>query len=365
MADIATLISRMSGDGSFEAIARDPRAQFGAGNRRYLGAEILPEVQVPDNAYREDRVKYRTVVANDGTRYSPAQKKAGDIVGSFLVELGNSDIAREFTGRQYDALLSLLNRNASMEATAQLTRWVNTTVALALAELNEKQRWEAIVNASVPRQGDNGYTETVPYSNPAGHRVVAGGTWSSNAYDPYPDIMAGMEQLASKGFSVGRMFASTRVASILSRNANMAQRTGRIVASAGSLSVQSTGRAALNDLFNADGLPTLELYDLQYRTQTATTRFLPDNVLVMVASQERDAAIDFGDLETLAPEGANFGSVLGYEAIGRAVGEPNPGRVVRAWFKDDKPPRIAAEGWQTSLPVMLEPEAIFVISGIA
>jgi hypothetical protein len=129
--------------------------------------------------------------------------------------------------------------------------------------------------------------------------------------------------------------------------------------------VQSTGRAALNDLFNADGLPTLELYDLQYRTQTSTTRFLPDNVLVMTASQERDPGIDFGDLETLAPEGANFGSVLGYEAIGRAVGEPAPGRVVRAEFKANKPPRIEAEGWQTSLPVVLEPEAIFVISGIA
>jgi hypothetical protein len=37
---------------------------------------------------------------------------------------------------------------------------------------------------------------------------------------------------------------------------------------------------------------------------------------------------------------------------------------VRAEHKEDKPPRIEAQGWQTSLPVITEPEAIGVLTGI-
>mgnify|MGYP003422155071 FL=1 len=105
MPDIASLVRTLMDDGSVAALALNPAAQFGIAPRRYVGAELLPERMVPENAYREDAIRYRTVIANDGTRYSPSQKKSGEIVGSFLVELGNSDIAREFTARDYDALL--------------------------------------------------------------------------------------------------------------------------------------------------------------------------------------------------------------------------------------------------------------------
>lgn len=363
MADLNTLINNMDRDGYFSMVARDPRAQFGLPTRRYIGAEVLPERNVEENAFRETSIKYRTVIANSGTRYSPSQKKAGEIVGEFLVELGESDIAREFTGRDYDILLKKLGASRDMEATMQFIGWLDTTVNRALIELNEKQRWDAIVDASVLRTGDNGYTETVTYSNPANHRVAAGGSWSSDAYDPYDDIVTQAQLLYDKGYNVGRVFTSRTVVSLMSRNAKIAQRTGRLTVASGNVQI-SGGRPTLADinmLLNADGLPSIETYDLRYRTQTGDARFLPSTVMVFVANTGRDETLDVPDSQT--PMMIN--DVLGYTAVGRAVGQAAPGRVIQAAPKTDKPPRIEAEGWQTALPVITEPEAIATIHTIA
>ena len=105
--DILTLTTQFRGDGSLVAIASNPLAQFGR-RRQYLGATLLPERLVPENNYTEEAIRYKTVIANAATRYSPAQLKGGEIVGSFDVVLGHSDIARQFTGRDYDALLRYL-----------------------------------------------------------------------------------------------------------------------------------------------------------------------------------------------------------------------------------------------------------------
>jgi len=367
--DLLTLIRQMMTDGTVETIARNPLAQFGPPARQYLGATLLPERLVPLNAYRERNIRYRTVIANNGTRYSPAQKKDDNsIVGSMLVELADNDIAREFTGEDYDAFLSLLGTRPSMEAVATLTRWLDVTINRALLDLNEKQRWQAIVDASVVLTGDNGYTEPVTYSNPAGHRVNAGGTWSSDAYDPYPDIIAQVQVLADKGYTVNRMMASRKVATILARNDKMAARVGgRITVTTGG-SLASAPRplislADLNAIFNADGLPSLETYDAQYFDYAGAHRFLSDAALVLVATTGREEVIT----ETRYYENGEIpilDNTLGYQAIGRGVGQAGPGRVIRMVPKEDKPPRIEAEGWQTSLPVLLEPEAIAVIKSI-
>lgn len=363
MPDLLTLIQDMRSDGSFTTIATNPLAQFGRRQRRYLGATLLPEMMRTRNAYREDSIKYRTVMANAGTRYSPAQKKDGDIVGSFLVELGESDIAREFTGERYDALLDYLQRNASMEAIANLTNWLDTTVNLSLVEFNELQRWQAIVDASVVREGDNGLSETISYPNPDNHRAAAAAAWSNDSTDPFADIFAMTDLLASKGYTVNRIITSRQVVSILAGNDKVKTRVGVAVVNTSGQITSAVGRAtlaAINGVLQADGLPTIEMYDLQYRTQTGTDYFLPRDVLVLVATTGRDQEIDLGDEEPLV-----MVDTLGYTAIGRGVGQANPGRVIQADPKTDKPPRIEAEGWQTSLPVITEPEAIAVITGIS
>lgn len=361
MPDLLSTLEQMRADNVFATLARNPRAQFGTPSRRYLGAELLPERTVEENAYREEDVRYRTVIANDGTRYSPAQKKEGDLVGSMLVELGNSDIAREFTSRKYDALLRLLMNNASMQAMVELTNWLDTTVNLALVELLEKQRWEAIVGASVTRQGDNEYTETVAYPNPAGHRAAETAAWSTDTTDIFEDIFAMADLLAGKGYTVSRMITSRNVLSIMAGNNTVKTRTGVSVVNASGQITAAAGRAtldAINGILGSDGLPPIELYDLQYRTQTGTGYFLPRDVFVLVATTGRDEEVDLGD------EIEFLGNTIGYTAIGRAVGQASPGRVIRAEAKMDKPPRIEAEGWQTALPVITEPEAIAVINDI-
>ncbi len=366
--DLRTLIDRMMADGTVAQIAGNPLAQFGTPARRYLGAELLPERLVPDNEYRETAIRYRTVIANSGTRYSPAQLKGDShLAGEMLVTLGHHDIAKQFSGRDYDAFIKLLGTRPTMEAVVQLIRWLDVTVNRAHIELNEKHRWDAIVGAQVVLIGDNGFSETIPYSNPPGHRANAGGTWSSDAYDPYPDIIAMAQKLWDKGYDVGRIVTSRKVVGILSRNAKMvAKTTGRLFVNAtGGVVTQPTGRtdlAALNALLSADGLPPMETYDLQYFDQAGARRFMPDNVFNMFGTTGREETVSetqiaAGNLEIVP-------NTLGYHAVGRPVGEANPGRVIRMWPRDDKPPRIQAEGWQTSLPVLTEPEAIGSIQNI-
>jgi hypothetical protein len=148
----------------------------------------------------------------------------------------------------------------------------------------------------------------------------------------------------------------------MAANTNIRTRTGRVVVSPTGQIQGATGRVTIdeiNGILNSDGLPNIELYDLVYRTMTGTGRFLPDTVMVMVATTGRDENIDLGDgrIEPLA-------DTLGYVGMGRPAGQANSGRVIRAEAKQDKPPRVESEGWQTSLPVLTEPEAVVVINTI-
>jgi hypothetical protein len=360
--DIASVVDLLMRDGSVRTLAMNAAAQFGIGPRRYLGAELLPERMVPENAYREEQIRYRTVLANDGTRYSPTQKKGAALFGTFLVELGNSDIASDFTSRDYDALIALLMNNMSMDAAVTLINWADRILNLALVEKNEVQRWEAIVNASVVRAGDNGYTETVAYSNPAGHRANIATAWSNTSVDPFNDIFTMADLLASKGYTVSRIITGRPVVSIMAANPNVKARTGIAVISSTGQIQGAIGRAtlgAMNDALQSDGLPPIELYDLQYRTQTGTGYFLPRQTMVLVATTGRDETIDLGDSGSLFLQ-----NTLGYVGIGRAAGQATPGRVIRMEAKESKPPRINGEAWQTSLPVVTEPEAVAVLKTI-
>jgi hypothetical protein len=361
--DLGSLVRQMRETSALTRLATNPRIQFGTPQRRYMGAEILPERNVTENSYTEENVQYRTIVANAATRYSPVQKKKGVMVGSMEVKLGESDVGSELTSRDYDVLRRLLARNASMEAMAQVIRWADTTLNRPLLEWNERARWEAIVDAKVLLRGDSDYTVDMNYSNPAGHRAAAADLWSDDTYNPMEDIYAQQQLLADKGYTVGRIYTSRRVLNILANNAIVRTRTNRItVNTSGQITADAGGRvtqAQLNSMFSEDGLPPIQLNDQIYRLNTGTGRFLADDVFVMVATTGRDETLDFGD--TLI----NVPNVLGYTGVGVPAGQSNPGRVLRVEPFDNKPPRLEGEAWQTSLPVILEPEAIAVIHTIA
>jgi hypothetical protein len=362
--DVMTLLEQMLSEGAFTDLLNNPLAQFGTGSRQYLGATILPERMVEENAYTEDAIRYRTVIANDGSRYSPAQKKeSGLLIGSMEVSLGHQDIAREFTAREYDVFLRLLNRNATMDAMVSILNWFNRTVVLSLVELMEKQRWDAIVNATVVRKGDNGYEETVLYPDPPGHRITLVDAWSDDTVDPFEDIAAVANVMREKGYEVNRIITSRAVVSTIANNPLVRSRAGQAflqVDATGALSARY-GRlqtAQINQSLQADGLPPIETYDLTYRTEMGVEYFLPRDTMVLLATTGQDE-------ELVAEEELRLiQNTLGYHAVGRAAGQANPGRALWMEAYRNKPPRIEAEAWQTSLPVINEPEAIATISGM-
>jgi hypothetical protein len=371
MADIRTLVYNLDRSGDLQLIARDPRVQFGTPARQYLGPEFLPNRIVPFNDFTEELIRYRTIIANATDRYSPPQLKGGALFGSFRVHLADSNRASQLTGADYDGLLRILGNSAdSMAAVAQIIDFVNSTINVPLEEWNERARWQAIETAVVQLRGDNGYSEDVGYLDPAGHRAVAGGTWSDDTYDPFDDLFAMANLATSIGYTITRTVTSRKVMSILANNAKVQARTGRIVLPLGTGGVSvAQGRATLDQIGAAmmqDGLPVPQLYDLRYRTETGDARFMSDTTFIMFAETGRDPGLDQGDLALLAPEILDrLGNTVGYTAIGRAVGQNTPGRFIRSAFKEDIPARVYAEGVQTSLPVITEPFAIFVIKSIA
>lgn len=370
MPDIQRIIDTLStpranGLSAIERIARNRAAQFGTRTRRLIGAEVLPATDVPENAYTDDTVRYRTIMANAGTRYSPVVLKGSAYVGTVKVELFDIDIGSELTSREYDTLIRYLNSNQTMDAIASVTDFLNTTVNMSLEETREVYRWQAIEKALVTRKGANSYYEQIAYSNPAGHRAAAAAAWSVDTNDPMTDILNRQALMATKGFQVGRIITTRNVIGIMGGNDLMRSRAGAVTVNVGGgLVVQGAAadQSAINRIFQNNGLPIPELYDLLFRTQSGTGRFISSDVMIFLATTGRDATLELGDTAgtvELLPD------TLGYYGVGRASGQATPGRVMQAVHKTDKPPRIEAQGWETSAPVITEPEAIATITGIA
>lgn len=386
--EVAALVESLIENDAFFRLINDPLAQLGPAEQPYLGASIMPEVLKEENEYTEEGVRYVSVMPNHGTRYSPVQIKEGMMVGSIRVSLGNSDIGSQMNGQQYDTLIKLMRRVygrpgvlgggvsvPSMDAMMHTLKWVDKTLVQPLHMRNELDRWNAIVYAQVDMYGDNGYHEVVQYPNPQGHRVNAGGTWSSNTYDLWMDIIAQAEFMRSKGLRIARIIIPSQVLTIMANNLLMRQRAGHIALVAGMVN-GVPGRLSisrLNELASDDGLPPFELYDTQYQTQnggqtTVTSLgytlvgnwYLPRNVMVFIAATGRDEEIDRGDMEPIIYE-----DTLGYVGVGRPAGQTDPGMVVEVEAKTGKAPHINGQAWQTSLPIITEPEAVCVIGSIA
>lgn len=368
--DIGGLINGMIADGSIARLAINPRAQFGRPTRRYIGAERLPERLVDVNEYVEDKISYRTVVANDGSRYSPVQKKGSVLTGSFRVSLADQDIGSELTGRDYDQLIKLLRgvvvQNTagtveSMAAIVQVTNWADTTLNLPLVEKVEKARWEGFTHGETVLTGDNGYEETIKYPSIPELRLTATDAWTDDTIDPFEIIFNLAQAMTDRGITPKSIVTGRSAYSKFARNKQVRARVGRVALSAGVLK-GTTGRATLAEVnanLQEDAMPPIELYDLQYRTQTGSGFFLDRDAMVMFGATGRDETIDLGDGQFETVE-----DTLGYAAVGLAVGQGAPGRIIKVYPKDNKPPRVDGEAWQASLPVITEPEAVGSIRGI-
>lgn len=369
--DIRGTINALVESGQIDNLVNNPLAQFGPQDVPYLGATVLPEQTVPQNAYREEDIQYRSVIANDSTRYSPVQKKRGVFAGYMDVRLGEQDIGSDFTASDYDAFIQLLQAadqgGADMEMRAMLSllNFVELTLDRPLRHKIEKMRWEAIEKAQVILTGDNNYREVVDYPNPTGHRVAVGGDWSDDTYNLYADITKGVDFLASKGYTANRIITSSPVMATIANNDLMKSRAGRITVAAGTV-VGLPGRvsrADINGILNEDGVPAPETNDAQYRTQTGSGFYISRTVMIMLGTTGRDKTVNaLSTVEDALP--IRVPNSLGYVGVGRPAGMSGPGRRVLLTPFENKPPRIEGEAWQTTFPVIQDPEAIYVITGI-
>lgn len=363
--DLSQLLQQIEAARDFYTLANTPSVQFGPLVRPLLGPTILPERAVDRNEYTEEAIRYKSLIANDGTRYSAAQKRpSGIISGSFNITLGHQDVASEFTSRDYDAVVRYLQQGAgggpSQEATAILLRWVDNSLVTPLINLMEKQRWDAIIDGQITRSGDNGYSEIVTYPNPGGHRSVAGGAWSNAAYDPYADITAKVDLLYDKGYMANRIITSRKVATMMARNPNIARRAGSVRVLSETDIVGRANLEDVNQMLMADGIPVIEVYEGRYDDLAGTHRYIRDGVMVILSTTGNDEVIAFPNGEPRIMQ-----NTIGYCALGTPAGYSTSGRQLYTEARKDKPPRIEGQAWQSSLPVIIEPESMTVITGIA
>jgi hypothetical protein len=326
----------------------------------------MPERVVDENMFEETRISYKTIVANNGTRYSPVQIKGGAMVGSFDVKLFSSDIGAQLTAQDYEAILKILRRytgdDIPMQAMMNLLRWVDKSLVQPLVVKNERMAWECIVDAEVILEGDDGFKDVVKISDPAGHRV-ASGDWSDPTYDPMMDIYGRADLLKSKGIRPTRQIApNEKVSQLLNHPKVKTAARGFITVDNGAL-VGSENRltlAAFNAFLGENELPPVEKYDKTYNVQDGPSRhFLKRDVWVMIGETETSEEIPIEDGDPLVIE-----NTLGYTAVGRNAGYDDPGRMVKTEFFDGKAPHIDGEAWQESFPVNQNPEAVTALTDI-
>lgn len=360
--DIASMLERLEGEGRLASTFNDPRSQFITNNKRYLGATFLPEKRImEDGAYREHAVKWTSIVATDSTRYSPVGLRQAARGGSVLVELGEKDAGAQIFGRELEQVRRALNNGrlyGADSAESLLARFSVSGSLVPLLDKAEKERWEAMVDGQIIRAGDNGYGETVPLANPVGHRVNVTDEVDDPAVNPMEAVAAQLSFMAGKGYTVNRIVTSTRLLRAILNNPSTSKALYGVRDPSGEI-WSGTGMAtlgSLNSWMGANGYPAIEVYDGTYDTLFGRKRFLRDDAMLFVATNPvPDEAIRALSATSLLPEATS----LGYYGIGIAENQSEPGRVVIADYYDrDRGARISVKGWETSAPVILQPESL-------
>jgi hypothetical protein len=399
MPTIRETIQLLRDQGDFKRLAVDMMAQFGKENSPYLLAELLPEVLKFENAYSEMQIRYQTLLANAGSSYSPAQAGGGGrILGEFKVAFGHTNLFDNLTAHEWDQILKLLamgdnggGDNATLAAMAKILQFVANILESHMA-LNELYRSQALIDSQVKRRGSNGYAEDVAYPNPSGHRVnLASGTIATptgwfgtvTAYDPFNDLFAAQRFLARKGYVIDKIVSNFTIAHQFAQHPSVRDRVGGVtLISAGGGVTRPSGSVSMDKLdmeLQANRLPPWTIYDKTYNFASTTstkpsgvevgqyllrgTAAAPIHPVLLVCRTGRDESlIDFGDRSSLPNGGLTLQNTLGYYGIGRVAGEAAPGRKLFEETIDKHPVGMYAEMLQEGLPVITEPEAIYVLN---
>lgn len=370
MADLLSFIDEYTKDGYPREVARDPRIQFGTPDRQYLGASILPMQMSDTNAIIEDLGRFEVVIAGDGDAMSPPQIKQSAGGGELVIRLGHIDIASQMTGRDMKRLGQLLDGSDRSAAEEFLSRWLTRAIRLGLEEKAEAQRWQMLCDGQVTVKylDQPARTLNFPDLQPAGHRVtVPSGTtaapagWYSPTFDPMKETIIPLKiMLEGLGYNVSRIITSTTIRDgVLASNEQMMKRSGgtTVINSNGQVETIDRNLSDVGRRFLANELPAPETYNLRYKSQSGTHRFLGEDKFVMLCQTGRDMEIDLGDDGIQVME-----NVFGYYGVGVSDGQSTSGAVITTKYSDVKPVGVYAEGYEEGFPVLLEPEAMVVVT---
>jgi hypothetical protein len=342
------------------------------GKRAVFTARELPEVAKEANSYEETQIRYRARPALDGTRYSPAQvQSSGHLIGGMKVDFGDTDTAWQLTGQDHDGLIKLLGRNQEMQALATALQLIDTNLIKPHAIKNEIQRRDALLRGQVIRRGSNGYTEPVNYYRAPGHfPQVPGGTIASpqglfgESYDPMDDILLAKDVLSRKGMSIKSMYCTSSFTSDFAKNTETKKRTNKVTVNANG-QIMAIGsrpsKAEVNQMLDDEGLPPFTAYDFGYYKDLVNfERYMEPmsdrHFLLIIGSTDTSLEVTIDNEQEpliLNP--------IGYYGVGTNVGQADPGRTVFSEVQQRKPQGLYGESYQTGLPVIQDPDSVYVI----
>ena len=364
--DIASLLDYLRDQREFETLTNSLLTAWGPADQPLLSADLLPPRPLEDNAGTIEEVYYRTVVAQDGTRHSPAQiVDGGEIWGKIHYSLGNSDIARQLIGPDYEGVLRMLGRGQGLAAAARVIGIFDQYIIQAMAWHDEIANWQALLKNRIQGRGNNGWFEYENGPTLAGHFVAAGDDWTDPDYDPWTEIIARINFLASLGYQRSgiRIYTTDKIMQTLAANPNTAL---RLYAPFPNNITPIIGIITVDDVvavFRKLGVQAPIINDQHVLTKTGQMRSFEEGNMFFAATTSRTEEVLYN-----VDDPSQFQLVrgnLGFNGIGKANMQTSTGRrTATRSYENQKDARIEFEGWQSTGPIILEPTARTVISGI-
>jgi hypothetical protein len=302
---------------------------------------ILPHRQVNDLNYRFTKGGGGLAAAASFRAYD-AEPRFGKREGLARVSGELPAIGQQYVLGEYD---SLRLRSASQEIRDLLLRDA-ARIARAIDTRFEFARAQALVEGKVDLNED-GVVASVDFGRSAAHSVAPGVLWSNLASStPIDDLQAWRDvYIATNGQAPGRIQTSTRVRSLLARNAQVRS----MVLPVGS-TVTQIRQSDLDTVLLDFGLPPLEVFDAVAVDQTGVTRrVIADDKLLY-----------------LPPNGVELGATLwgttleAQEAQYGIAPADHPGIVVGAFKQSTTPIRVFTIGAAIGIPILGDPDLSFV-----
>lgn len=363
--NVTELIDKALEKERFKQLFRNRLSQFVDSRRNtpMLGAFLLPLMDKTENKYDEYDIQFETVIADDANRYDGPVKKERGKHRSLSVSFGHFNIGVDFDAHQMEKIQELLDTVGEQDAEDYLVGLADKLVRLAIDQLREKHRWEAILEAKQYLVSADERKFTLSLENPAGHRITANGTWSDPTYNPViDDIVPAIDFLEQKGFLVRMMVSRKKPLRLLQANEQIMKATKSDVNEPDGGLVRNP--ALLNYMrenVQQTNLPGITTYDNFYKTQKGGPKFyIPEDSLAIICSTGRDytVAVEQGE-DLLLPD------TLGYFGVGKVMNEKVPGDFIQVIPSGRKPDYVEIEAYSAGAAIIQDSEAILVISGIS